>query len=233
MPGVLEQLACTSSGRPPTWSRTSRRARRRSRRSLASRTNSCAMFTPNGLSVRSRILRISSRTSSSCPEERLDDPEPAGIRDGRRELGPGDVAHRRLHDRVLDPQHLSDSCAHAWHATHMTTPVIIEAALNGVTRRKQNPHVPLAPDEQTAGRARVHRRGRNRHPYARREHRGRARRGDGSVRGRVRARRREASRHRVLPDDGSRCDDPGSIRPRRAARRPRARAAPASSTPGR
>ena len=30
-----------------------------------SRTNSCAMLTPNGLSVRSRILRISSRTSSS------------------------------------------------------------------------------------------------------------------------------------------------------------------------
>jgi 3-keto-5-aminohexanoate cleavage enzyme len=30
----------------------------------------------------------------------------------------------------------------------MTTPVIIEAALNGVTRRARNAHVPLAPDEQ-------------------------------------------------------------------------------------
>lgn len=35
----------------------------------ASRTNSCAMLTPNGLSVRSRILRISSRTSSSRPDD--------------------------------------------------------------------------------------------------------------------------------------------------------------------
>src|SRR5262249_13552439 len=34
-----------------------------------SRTNSWAMFTPNGASVRSRILRISSRTASSSPEE--------------------------------------------------------------------------------------------------------------------------------------------------------------------
>ena len=34
-----------------------------------SRTNACAMFTPNGLSVRSRILVISSRTSSSCPDD--------------------------------------------------------------------------------------------------------------------------------------------------------------------
>ena len=34
-----------------------------------SRTNACAMFTPNGLSVRSRILAISSRTSSSRPDD--------------------------------------------------------------------------------------------------------------------------------------------------------------------
>ncbi len=34
-----------------------------------SRTKSCAMFTPNGWSVRSRILRISSRTASSSPED--------------------------------------------------------------------------------------------------------------------------------------------------------------------
>ena len=34
-----------------------------------SRTNSCAMFTPNGLSVRSRIFVISSRTWSSCPDD--------------------------------------------------------------------------------------------------------------------------------------------------------------------
>ena len=30
----------------------------------------------------------------------------------------------------------------------MTAPVIIEAALNGVTSKKRNPHAPLAPDEQ-------------------------------------------------------------------------------------
>jgi uncharacterized protein (DUF849 family) len=30
----------------------------------------------------------------------------------------------------------------------MTTPVIIEAAMNGVTGRKRNPHVPLTPEEQ-------------------------------------------------------------------------------------
>ncbi len=34
-----------------------------------SRTNACAMFTPKGLSVRSRILAISSRTSSSRPDD--------------------------------------------------------------------------------------------------------------------------------------------------------------------
>ncbi len=34
-----------------------------------SRTKSCAMLTPNGLSVRSRILAISSRTSSSRPDD--------------------------------------------------------------------------------------------------------------------------------------------------------------------
>ena len=34
-----------------------------------SRTNAWAMFTPNGLSVRSRILRISSRITSSSPDD--------------------------------------------------------------------------------------------------------------------------------------------------------------------
>ena len=36
---------------------------------LGSRTNAWAMFTPNGLSVRSRIRRISSLTASSSPED--------------------------------------------------------------------------------------------------------------------------------------------------------------------
>ena len=36
---------------------------------LASRTSICAMFTPKGLSVRSRMVRISSLTWSSCPED--------------------------------------------------------------------------------------------------------------------------------------------------------------------
>src|SRR5262249_33994933 len=36
---------------------------------LGSRTKAWAMFTPNGLSVRSRILRISSRTTSSSPDD--------------------------------------------------------------------------------------------------------------------------------------------------------------------
>ncbi len=36
---------------------------------LGSRTNSCAMFTPNGRSVRSRILWISPRTASSSPDD--------------------------------------------------------------------------------------------------------------------------------------------------------------------
>ena len=43
---------------------------------------------------------------------RLDDAEPAGVGDRRRELGPGDEAHRRLHDRVLDSEQLRDSGAH-------------------------------------------------------------------------------------------------------------------------
>jgi hypothetical protein len=34
-----------------------------------SRTKSCAMFTPNGWSVRSRIFRISSFTTSSSPDD--------------------------------------------------------------------------------------------------------------------------------------------------------------------
>ena len=34
-----------------------------------SRTKACAMFTPKGLSVRSRILRISSFTASSSPDD--------------------------------------------------------------------------------------------------------------------------------------------------------------------
>ena len=43
---------------------------------------------------------------------RLDDAEPARVRYGRRELGPRDEPHRRLHDRVLDSQHLRDPSPH-------------------------------------------------------------------------------------------------------------------------
>ena len=71
---------------------------------LGSRTNSCAMFTPNGLSVSSRIFDDLVAHLVELARRRLDDAEPAGVRDGRRELGPGDVAHRRLHDRMLDSQ---------------------------------------------------------------------------------------------------------------------------------
>ena len=46
---------------------------------LASRMNSCAMFTPNGLSVSSRILRISSRTSLSCPDDVSMMPSPPAL----------------------------------------------------------------------------------------------------------------------------------------------------------
>ena len=55
---------------------------------------------------------ISSRTSLEPARRRLDDAEPARVRDRRRELGPGDVAHRRLHDRMLDSEQLCDSGAH-------------------------------------------------------------------------------------------------------------------------
>ena len=72
----------------------------------------------------------------------LDDSQPTGVGDRRRELGPGDESHRRLDDRVLDAQHLCNSSVHACHAIQMTVndaPVIIEAALNGVTNRARNP----------------------------------------------------------------------------------------------
>jgi len=40
----------------------------------------------------------------------------------------------------------------AWHATHMTSesPVMIEVALNGVTNRRRNPHVPVTVHEHAA-----------------------------------------------------------------------------------
>ena len=44
-----------------------------------SRTNSCAMFTPNGLSVSSRIFTISSRTSSRRPDEVSMIPSPPAL----------------------------------------------------------------------------------------------------------------------------------------------------------
>ena len=44
-----------------------------------SRTKAWAMFTPNGLSVRPRILRISSRTASSSPEEVSMIPSPPAL----------------------------------------------------------------------------------------------------------------------------------------------------------
>ena len=44
--------------------------------SAGSRTKSCAMFTPNGLSVRSRILTISSCTWSSWPDDVSMTPRP-------------------------------------------------------------------------------------------------------------------------------------------------------------
>ena len=79
---------------------------------LGSRTNSCAMFTPNGLSVSVAHLRDLVADLVELPRRRLDDAEPARVRHRRRELGPGDVAHGRLHDRVLDAQHLGDPRAH-------------------------------------------------------------------------------------------------------------------------
>ena len=88
-----------------------RPARRRSRRSSGSRTKACAMFTPNGLSVRSRILRISSFTASSSPDEVSMMPMRAGVRDRRRELRARDPAHRRLHDRDLDAEQFGDAIA--------------------------------------------------------------------------------------------------------------------------
>jgi len=44
-----------------------------------SRTNICAMLTPNGWSVRSRILRISSRTLSSSPDDVSMMPSPPAL----------------------------------------------------------------------------------------------------------------------------------------------------------
>ena len=53
---------------------------------------------------------------------RLDDPERARVRHRRRQLRPGDVAHRRLDDRVLDAQQLGDSVQHPAHATEVARP---------------------------------------------------------------------------------------------------------------
>ena len=126
---------------------------------LASRTKSCAMLTPNGLSVSSRILTISPRTSLELTRRRLDDAEAAGVGDGRGELGPGDEAHRRLHDRMLDSEELRDSGAHGVARyphdccrvppNEPATPVMIEVALNGVTSRRRNPRVPATVEEHT------------------------------------------------------------------------------------
>src|SRR5262245_30264895 len=46
---------------------------------FGSRTKACAMFTPKGLSVRSRILQISSRTVSSSPDEVSMIPSPPAL----------------------------------------------------------------------------------------------------------------------------------------------------------
>ena len=40
---------------------------------------------------------------------------------------------------------LCDPGLHAWEHTHMANPVIIEAALNGVTSPARNPNVPATP----------------------------------------------------------------------------------------
>ena len=87
-----------------------------------SRTNSCAMLTPNGLSVRSRILRDLVAHLVELARRRLDDPERARVRHRRRQLRPGDVAHRRLHDRVLDAEQLGDAVLHPAHATEDGSP---------------------------------------------------------------------------------------------------------------
>ena len=53
---------------------------------------------------------------------RLDDPERARVRHRRRQLRPGDVAHRRLDDRVLDPEQFGDPVQHLAHATGTPRP---------------------------------------------------------------------------------------------------------------
>ena len=77
------------------------------------------MLTPNGLSVRSRILVISSRTSSSRPDDVSMIPSAPAFDTADAELRAGDVTHRRLDDRVLDAQQLRDSVQHPAHATEV------------------------------------------------------------------------------------------------------------------
>ena len=191
-----------------------------------SRTNSCAMFTPNGLSVSVAHLLDLVADLVELARRRLDDAEPAGVRHRRRELGPGDEAHRRLHDRMLDSQQLRDSGAHGVaryphdRESPTATPVILEVALNGVTSRRRNPHVPATVEEHAKRRARVRRRGRDViHTHAP-EHRGRRpRKRPSSTRPRSGPVVEKHPGIICYPTVGLRRHDRGSVPPRRAPRR--------------
>ena len=111
-PGVLQLRRVLASGRRPSGHELHALVDHEVD-DAGSRTKSWAMFTPKGLSVRSRILRISSRTASSSPDDVSMMPRPPAFGHRRGQLRAGDPAHRRLHDRVADAEQLGDTRATA------------------------------------------------------------------------------------------------------------------------
>ena len=67
------------------------------------------MLTPNGLSVRSRIRLISSRMTSSSPDEVSMIPMAPAFDTAEARSAVGDPPHRGLDDRDVDPEKLGHS----------------------------------------------------------------------------------------------------------------------------
>src|ERR1700704_757066 len=103
---------------PPLWRTTSREAA-----PPASGPGSAARR--SGVIKRSKYAR-SSRCSSRC----------SGVRSMRRDL-----------DATVGSQQTATSSSFREGRTPMAEPVIIEAAINGVTSKEQNPHTPREPGE--------------------------------------------------------------------------------------
>ena len=83
---------------------------------------------PNGRSVRSRVSRSVLRISSSESQGQPEHPKPAGVRDRGRERSAPDPPDRRLHDRHLDPEGVTEGCPKDVDRGHGDQPILVSRA---------------------------------------------------------------------------------------------------------